>query len=70
MAKSTEWPELFMQNLPGLYGITRKEGKSTLVCARTEEEAVEKYNAFVKQFPHLNRQEETTDAVCLVSAIK
>ena len=62
--------ELSMQTLPGLFGITRKEGRTTLVCACTEEEAVEKYNAFALSVPHLNRPAETIDSVVAVQAIK
>jgi hypothetical protein len=61
--------ELSMQTLPDIFGITRKEGKTTLVCARTEEEAVEKYNAYVLSVPHLNRPAETIDSVVAVQAI-
>lgn len=62
--------ELSMQTLPEIFGITRKGGKTTLVCARTEEEAVEKYNAYALSVPHLNRPAETIDSVVAVQAIQ
>lgn len=63
-------PELYLKNLPDLFGITRKEGKTTLVCAHTCEEALRKYNDLVSQFPSEDRPQETIDAVCMVQAVK
>jgi hypothetical protein len=61
--------DISMQTLPDIFGITREGGKTTLVCARTEEEAVEKYNAYALSVPHLNRPAETIDSVVAVQAI-
>lgn len=63
-------PELYLCNIPNLFGVTRKEGKTTLVCATSHEEALRKYNELVSQFPDPERPQETLDAVCAVQAVK
>ncbi len=63
-------PELYLRNLPDIFGITRKEGKTTLVCASSPQEALRKYNDVVTQFPDSTRPTETLESVCMVQAIR
>ena len=63
-------PETYMKDLPGLFGVTRKEEITILVCAASREAALEKYNSFVSQCPDLEFPQEELDAVSTVQAVK
>ena len=63
-------PDACMQLVPDLFGVTRKEGKTTLVCASSREEALGKYNDMVSRNPQLGWPSEPPDSVCTVQAVK
>jgi hypothetical protein len=58
-----------LKQVPNLWSVTRKTGKSTLVYARDDNEALAKYNRLVRLCPELEFPEETTEAVRSVAAV-
>ena len=70
MITQTRIPASHMKEVPNLWSVNRSSGKSTLVAAETELEALAKYERVASQVVDLHPQQDPVESVRSVACIK